>query len=305
MIVAPGSLASSRAAISAVSVDGETARPRSSTRKQRSASPSKARPMSAPSATTRACRSTQVLRLDRVGLVVGEGAVELEVHRHQLGLSRRGVEDGRRGVPGHAVAGVDHDLERAARRPGRGESRCAAYASSTSRWVMRARRSAVGRGRPRATRSRISARPVSMPIGWAPARHILMPLYCAGLWLAVNIAPGVAEVAGGEVELVGRGQPDHHHVGARLGGARGERAGEARRAGPHVVADHDRSSRRSPATKARARARASSSSSWSGTVPRTSYALKMARDVRGVGLAHAERSSSGHGPDRGSSVSRW
>ena len=29
-----------------------------------------------------------------------------------------------------------------------------------------------------------------MPMGEALARHILMPLYCAGLWLAVNIAPG-------------------------------------------------------------------------------------------------------------------
>ena len=28
-----------------------------------------------------------------------------------------------------------------------------------------------------------------MPIGCAPARHIFMPLYCAGLWLAVNITP--------------------------------------------------------------------------------------------------------------------
>ena len=38
--------------------------------------------------------------------------------------------------------------------------------------------------------SRISARPDSRPIGTAPARHSFMPLYCAGLWLAVNIAPG-------------------------------------------------------------------------------------------------------------------
>ena len=61
---------------------------------------------------------------------------------------------------------------------------------------------------PDATRSRISASPVSSPTGTAPARQSLMPLYCAGLWLAVNIAPGMAEVAGGEVELVGGGQPD-------------------------------------------------------------------------------------------------
>jgi hypothetical protein len=40
--------------------------------------------------------------------------------------------------------------------------------------------------------SRISARPVSSPIGLAPARHSLIPLYWAGLWLAVNIAPGTS-----------------------------------------------------------------------------------------------------------------
>ena len=39
-------------------------------------------------------------------------------------------------------------------------------------------------------RRAISPRPESCPTGAAPARHILMPLYCAGLWLAVNIAPG-------------------------------------------------------------------------------------------------------------------
>ncbi len=43
---------------------------------------------------------------------------------------------------------------------------------------------------PEATRSRIASRPVSLPIGDAPARHILIPLYAAGLWLAVNITPG-------------------------------------------------------------------------------------------------------------------
>ena len=36
----------------------------------------------------------------------------------------------------------------------------------------------------------MSRRPDSSPTGEAPARHILIPLYLAGLWLAVNIAPG-------------------------------------------------------------------------------------------------------------------
>ena len=60
MIVEPGCLASSRSAMRAVRVDGETAAPVSSTRKQRSASPSKASPTSAPCSSTAACRSTRL-----------------------------------------------------------------------------------------------------------------------------------------------------------------------------------------------------------------------------------------------------
>ena len=59
----------------------------------------------------------EVRRLERVGLVVGEGAVEFEVERHDL--ERQGRQAGRlaehggHGEPAHAVAGVDDDLERA------------------------------------------------------------------------------------------------------------------------------------------------------------------------------------------------
>ncbi|SLH33709.1 Uncharacterised protein [Mycobacteroides abscessus subsp. abscessus] len=59
MMVAPGSSASSRSATSAVIAEGETGSPFSSTTKQRSASPSKARPMSAPDSRTSFCRSTR------------------------------------------------------------------------------------------------------------------------------------------------------------------------------------------------------------------------------------------------------
>ena len=57
----------------------------------------------------------EVLRVEGVGLVVGEGAVELEVEGDDV--EREGVEagggaeDGGDGVAAHAVAGVDDDLE--------------------------------------------------------------------------------------------------------------------------------------------------------------------------------------------------
>ena len=46
-------------------------------------------------------------------------------------------------------------------------------------------------GRPWAAASRSSISPVSAPTGRAPSRHSLIPLYLAGLWLAVIIAPGM------------------------------------------------------------------------------------------------------------------
>src|SRR5215212_7282248 len=51
-----------------------------------------------------------VFRLYRVRWMVGEGAVELEVHRHVF--EREALEDGRDHLACHPVARVDHDLER-------------------------------------------------------------------------------------------------------------------------------------------------------------------------------------------------
>ncbi len=52
----------------------------------------------------------RVGRVDRVRLVVREAAVELEVQRRHL--ERQALEDGRHGVPAHAVARVNNDRER-------------------------------------------------------------------------------------------------------------------------------------------------------------------------------------------------
>ena len=78
----------------------------------------------------RALQVDQVGRVQRVGLVVGEGAVQLEVERHDLQRQRRqdGVaEHGRDGVAAHAVAGVDDHLQRPDAARGRPAARrCAA-----------------------------------------------------------------------------------------------------------------------------------------------------------------------------------
>ena len=78
---------------------------------RRSPSPSKARPSSASRGLQRGDQVLQVLGLARVGMVVGEVAVDLAEQLDHL--AAEGAEDaGRRGA-GDAVAGVDHDLHRA------------------------------------------------------------------------------------------------------------------------------------------------------------------------------------------------
>src|ERR687897_263757 len=52
---------------------------------------------------------SDVLGFDRVRWMVGEGAVELEVHLYVL--EREMLEDGWDHLASHAVAGVDHDLQ--------------------------------------------------------------------------------------------------------------------------------------------------------------------------------------------------
>ena len=69
-----------------------------------------------------------------------------------------------------------------------------AEASSRSRRSTLPGDLAASRSRPPRPSSLICVRPVCSPTGAAPARQSLMPLYCAGLWLAVNIAPGASSL---------------------------------------------------------------------------------------------------------------
>ncbi len=240
MTVAPGCLASSRAAISAVSADGLTGWPRSSTTKQRSASPSNASPMSALLGDHPRLQVAQVLRLDRVRLVVGEGAVELEVHRDHV--ERQPVEDDRHGVPAHPVARVDDDLQRA-----------------DLRQVDEIAQVGRIRGQGVALRDR-AARPVVCGdrVLLDHASHVREPGVladrggvCAAQLDAVVLRrvvargehrAGDAERAGGEVETVGGLQADLDHIGAVRRGAVGERADqlgpEGRMSCPTTIAAH-------------------------------------------------------------------
>ena len=174
MTVAPISRLSSRAATSAVTADGDTGCRSSSTTKQRSASPSKASPMSAPVSQHVGLQVDEVGRLQRVGLVVGKGAVEFEVQRQQRDRRDR-AEYRRGGVAGHAVARVDGDPERT--QP-RGVDQRAQEVTVVGEHVARRMTAggAVVGATPAMTSSLMAVSPVSLPTGLAPARHSLMPL---------------------------------------------------------------------------------------------------------------------------------
>ena len=66
-----------------------------------------------------------------------------------------------------------------------------------------------------------------------------MPLYWAGLWLAVNIAPGRPSEPGGEVQAVGAREADQDDVAALLADALGEGGDQGGAGRAHVVRDDD------------------------------------------------------------------
>ena len=83
--------------------------------------------------------------------------------------------------------------------------------------------------RPPPCRAARSAR-CPAPTGRAPSRHSLMPLYLAGLWLAVIIAPAMSELAAARSTAC-RSSPGHASITAAPWAAapRGERLGQRRR----------------------------------------------------------------------------
>ncbi len=187
----------------------------------------------------------QVLRVERVGLVVGEGAVQLEVHRDEL--DRQAVEDGRHGVAAHAVAGVHRDLERADRGEVDEAEQVVGVAAQGVLLGEHARLHALGRDRDGVVLGGPGLDQLA-DLGQAGVladRGGAGPAQLDAVVLGRVVAggehrAGQVELAAGVVELVGRAEPDLHHVGTVGGGALGEGQAQRRGGGAHVVADHDR-----------------------------------------------------------------
>ena len=91
--------------------------PLPSMKKQRSASPSQAMPMSALLPDHFRGDVAPVLLDQRVGLVVRERAVDVETEPRRL--AGQTLEEPRRHQARHAAAGVEHDVERLDRPTGR------------------------------------------------------------------------------------------------------------------------------------------------------------------------------------------
>ncbi len=177
----------------------------------------------------------QVLRVQRVGLVVGEVAVQLEVQRHDL--DGQVGEDRGHGVPAHAVAGVHDHLQ----RPAAGQvDQIAQVGGVLGEHVPlgdAARGGVLGVGH--------ALFHVGADVGEAalqahrggagPAQ--LDAVVLGGVVAGGEHRAGQVELARGEVELVGAGQADGDHVNALPGDAVGERRGQFRGGVPHVVSD--------------------------------------------------------------------
>ena len=238
----------SRTATIAATALGVTAAPVSSTTKQRSASPSNARPRSAPCATTAFCRSTRFVGLERVRLVVREGAVELEVERddleRQLRQPRGVAEHGGHGQAAHAVAGVDDHPQRA--DAGQVDER-----AQVRRRSRRARRASVTvpGSATAGNRSGVEVRLRAVADGGEAGRERdALGAGAAELDAVVGgrvVARrehrrGGVQVPGGEVRLVGRAQPDvDARRRPRADAPRAKASRELRRRVAHVVADDD------------------------------------------------------------------
>ena len=133
-----------------------------------------------------------VLRLDRVGRVVGEGAVELAVD--DLEIEREASNTAGTTRPPMPLAVSATTFSGASASTSTKQRTWSAKSSSRSTWARRARLppSRTDPASDAAAPSRISARPLSSPTVGHPERQNLMPLYCAGLCDAVNMAPGAS-----------------------------------------------------------------------------------------------------------------
>ena len=162
----------------------------------------------------------QVGRFQRIGLVVGERSVELEVQRQQGQRGDR-AEDRGCGVPSHPVARVDGDPQRTQFGEIDQRSQELAIFGEDVLVVNLPVRTVVGRH----TRDQFLAddrQPGVVADRFGPGPAQLDAVVGGGVVAGGEHRARAIEKAGGEVELVGGGQSDPHDVEALRGDTLGE-----------------------------------------------------------------------------------
>ena len=243
---APGCRASSRVAMSAVMADGGTTAPFASTRKHRSASPSKASPASAPCSTTARCRSTRFAGTSGFASWLGN----VPSSSKNSGTTVIGVPANTAGavMPGHAVAGVGDHGERA--DGGQVDERAQVGRVVVEDVASLDASGRVGQWRP-GQRDRILVEQATGErgdfgkTGLQPHRggRTTGELDAAVVGRVVAGREDRArqvEVPGREVDLIGGGQAQVDHVGATRDRSVDERGAQHRRVRPHVPSDDER-----------------------------------------------------------------
>ena len=180
----------------------------------------------------------EVRRVQRVGLVVGKTAVQVEVQRFET--QRQSVEHHGHGQPGHAVAGVHHDMQ----GPDGGQIdepaqvlgvvRQQAPTGDGPRCVgQRSGRSVQDGHRVVADRGETGLQAQRHRAGQAE----LDPVVARRVVRRGEHRSGQVQGAGRVVQQVGGGKAGVDHVQPGGGDPLGQRAGEFRRGLPHVVCD--------------------------------------------------------------------
>ena len=179
----------------------------------------------------------QVRRVQRVGLVVGERTVELEVQRQQRDRPNR-TENRRCGVAGHPVARVDGHPQRP--QPG-GVHQRAQEGSVVGQHVF----VTDGSGGPAVSRNAGDqvvtdrGQPGLSADGFGARPAHLDAVVGGRVVTRGKHRTRAVQQPGGEVELIGRRQADADHVETLRGDPGPEGGGQRRRTVAHVVADDD------------------------------------------------------------------
>ena len=210
--------------------------PCSSTTNTRSASPSKAKPMSAPTSRTRAHRSRWFSGWSGSAGWFGNrpsSSSYMISRSNGQHLEHRGDHQA-----AHAVGGVGHHLQRL-------EDRRCRRTSGRGRRRRRAGRRWCGRpwwrrpGRPVRASSRTSARPESSAHGAGAGQAELDAVVLGRVVRGGEHGAGRVAGAGGEVQEVGGRQAEVDHVDALGADAVAEGVGQLHTRGPHVSRDED------------------------------------------------------------------